>query len=204
MTVSHSLPGLLLGVLLGLPCVAFCGGDMIRVVDEGGIRDEWTLPPGYKLVLPGYPAQFADQQAEACVAIGYLINPDGSTSGFALLKRWTAADVPGRPSQDYWAAFAQSSAQALSQWRFQPRAEVKVPRSVYTVATFLFAAKSAQLRGRCALPGLAAHLRGLRQDPGTRRKMDAALFDRLELDTLRGQRDQALRSRMNESGGMGN
>lgn len=204
MTVSRSLPGLLLAMLLGLPCTAACAPDRIRVVDEGGIRDEWTLPPGYELVLPGYPAQYADRQAEACVAIGYLVNPDGSTSGFALLKSWAAADVPGRPGQDYWAAFAQSSAQALSQWRFQPRAEVKVPRPVYTVATFLFAAKSAQLRGRCAIPDLAAHLRELRQDPGSRRKMDATLFDQLELDPLRVQREQALRPRMNQSGGMGN
>lgn len=108
MTASRSLPGVLLGLLPALLCAPVCAADMIRVVDEGGIRDEWTLPPGYKLALPGYPAQYADRQAEACVAIGY------------------------------------------------------------------------------------------------RRKMDAALFDRLEVDPLRGQRDQALRSRMNESGGMGN
>lgn len=185
-----------LGLLLAVLCTPAYAADMIRVANEGGIRDEWTLPPGYKLALPGYPAAYADQQAEVCVAIGYLVNPDGSTSDFALLKSWTRANVPSRSSQDYWTAFAQASAQALSQWRFQPRPEVQAPRPVYTVATLLFAATSPQLRSRCAIPDLAARLRELRQDNTARRKMNSGVFDRLELDPLRSQRDQAARPRM--------
>ena len=140
--------------------------------------------------FPPTPPQYAAQQAEACVAIGYLINPDGSTSDFALLKSWTSANVPSRSTQEYWSAFAQASAQALSQWRFQPRPEVQAPRPVYTVATLLFAAQTPQLRDRCAIPDLAARLRELRGDSGSRRKMNVDLYDRLDVDPLRYERDE--------------
>ena len=189
-------PRALFALLMALSCAPAVAADMIRVVNEGGIRDEWTLPAGYKLALPAYPAEHAGQQADACVAIGYLINPDGSTSDFALLKSWTSANVPNRSSQEYWSAFAQASAQALSQWRFQPRPEVQAARPVYTVATLLFAAQTPQLRGHCAIPDLAARLRELRRDSGTRRKMDVDLYDRLDVDPLRSQREQSQRPRM--------
>lgn len=171
--------------------------ENIRVVNEGGIRDEWTLPPGYKLAMPVYPVSYASQPAEVCVAVGYLINPDGTTSDFALLKSWTSADVP-KSNQEYWSAFAQAAAQALQQWRFQPRPEVTTPRPVYTVATMMFAAASSNLRSRCAISDLTVRLRELRQDNNARRKMDFGLFDRLELDPFRQQRE--IRPRM---GGMG-
>ena len=166
-------------------CMPVSAADRIRVVAEGGIRDEWTLPPGYKLAMPVYPAARAEQRAEVCVAIGYLINPDGSTSDFALLKSWTSADI-SRSDLGYWADFANAAAEALSQWHFQPRSEVKTPRPVYTVATMLFAAGSPASRSHCAVPNPAIRLRELSQDSNTRRKM-GALFDRLELDPLREQ-----------------
>lgn len=183
-------PRALFALLMALSCAPAFAADMIRVVNEGGIRDEWTLPAGYQLALPAYPAEHAATQAEACVAIGYLINPDGSTSDFALLKSWTSANVLTRSDEEYWSAFAHASAQALSQWRFQPRPEVRAARPVFTVATLLFAAKSPQLRSRCAIPDLAARVRELRKDRGARRKMDVDLYDRLDVDPLRYERDE--------------
>src|SRR5688500_6623098 len=123
MTLARALSAL----LIASTCASAFAADMIRVVNEGGIRDVWTLPAGFKLATPTYPTEYAAQQAEACVAIGYLVNPDGSTSDFALLKSWTSTNVPSRSAQEYWTAFAQASAQALSQWRFEPRPEVKAP-----------------------------------------------------------------------------
>ena len=179
----------LFALLMALSCAHAVAADKIRVLNEGGIRDEWTLPAGFKLAVPAYPAKYAAQHAETCVAIGYLINPDGSTSDFALLKNWSSANVPSGSTGEYWSAFAQASAQAVSQWRFQPRPEVQEARPVYTVATLLFAAQSPQLRGHCAIPDLAARLRELRRDTGTRRRMDADLYDRLNMDPLRYERD---------------
>ena len=181
----------LLALLMALPCAPAFAADPIRVVNEGGIREEWTLPADFKLAIPVYPAAYATQQAEACVAIGYLINPDGSTSDFALLKNWTSAKVPSRATREYWSAFAQASAQALSQWRFQPRPEIQAVRPVYTVATLLFAAQTPQLRDRCAIPDLAARLRELRRGSGSQRNTDLDLYDRLDLDRLRPAREQS-------------
>jgi len=183
-------PRALFALLMTLSWAPVFAADKIRVVNEGGIRDEWTLPPGFKLAVPTYPAEYAAQQAEACVAIGYLINSDGRTSDFALLKNWTSASVPSGSSREYWSAFAQASAQALSQWRFQPRPEVQAARPVYTVATLLFAAQTPQLRARCAIHDLAASLLELRGDSGSRRKMNFDLYDRLDVDPLRYERDE--------------
>lgn len=157
--------------------------DRIRVVNEGGIGYAWTLPPGTKLPVPGYPAEYADTQTETCVAVGYLINPDGHTSDFALLKSWGT----GEPRQDrdrYWSAFAGVASAALSQWRFMPKADVAMPRKVYTVATFVFASPNVRESSKqCAIPNLGQRLVELRQDPRARRRMNAnGVFDRLDLD----------------------
>ena len=37
--------------------------DKIRIVNEGGIRDEWTLAPGTKLPVPAYPKSHEAIQA---------------------------------------------------------------------------------------------------------------------------------------------
>ena len=162
---------------------AFAREPGIHVVNEGGIREAWTLAPGTQLAVPAYPPELSAAPAETCLAIGYLIHPDGSTSDFALVKSWTAAEVPKADQQAYWAAFAQSAAAALQQWRFRPRPEVAGPRPVYTVATFVFGSTQPQeLRKRCAIADLVEHLRILRQDPGSRRLMNPLVWDRLELN----------------------
>jgi len=175
---------------LGLALVAaLAHAEGIRVTNEGGIRDAWTLPPGTKLAIPAYPAAYSATPSETCVAIGYLIRADGSTSDYALVKSWTATEVPKADEQAYWGAFARAAAGALQQWRFQPRPEVTTPRPVYTVATFVFgSARPLDLRARCAIPDLAGHLRRLRDDRGSRRLMNAAVWDRLELDPFLQQR----------------
>ena len=83
------------GLLLGVLCAPALAAEDIRVANEGGIRDAWTLPQGFKLAMPAYPSAYIEQRAEVCVAIGYLINPDGSTSDFALLQSWTSARSSG-------------------------------------------------------------------------------------------------------------
>ena len=176
--------------------------NKIRIVNEGGIRDAWMLAPGTTLPVPAYPPAHAANQAEACVGIGYLLNADGTTSDFALLKSWSAAE-PDRDRDAYWASFAQDASNALARWKFAPRPEVGAPRPVYTVATFLFGAtNTVELRKRCTIPNLALRLVELRHDRKASRKMAGNdLFERLDIDpTLEDryrdqqrQRDEALR-----------
>lgn len=134
--------------------------DRVRMVNEGGIRDEWMLADGVKLVAPGYPAAFAERGDNVCVAMGYAIKPDGTTSDFVMLKAWTSSTQEEEPVAGFWDAFSQVSAGALSQWKFKPRPEVSKPQPTFTVATMNFIGKEATdpagLRSRCAISDLAA------------------------------------------------
>ena len=131
-----------------------------RIVNEGGIRDQWMLADGVQLAAPGYPAAFAERGDNVCVAIGYAIKPDGTTSDFALLKKWSSSTGDKEPVDGFWEAFGQASVGALSQWKFKPRPEVATPQPTYTVATMHFMGKEATdasvLRSHCSISDLAA------------------------------------------------
>ena len=154
-----AVPMLVAFSLCALAAVAQAG-DRVRIVNEGGIRDEWMLADGVKLAAPGYPAAFAERGDNVCVAIGYAIKPDGTTSDFAVLKNWSSSTGGKEPVDGFWEAFAQAGAGALSQWKFKPRPEVATPQQTYTVATMHFMGKEATdagvLRSHCSISDLAA------------------------------------------------
>ena len=128
-----------------------------RIVNEGGIKDQWTLAEGVPLAAPGYPAHLVEQGDSVCLALGYAIQPDGSTSDFSVVKSWSSG---GEQPDAYWDAFAQASAGAVSQWKFAPRPEIRQPKPTYTVATMQFMGKpamdGAELRSHCRIEDLAA------------------------------------------------
>lgn len=153
-------PGLWAAGLMVFAVSAMAAEPRVKMVNEGGIRDQWTLADGAKLAAPGYPAQFAERGDNVCIAMGYAIKPDGSTSDFGLLKAWSSSTGEKEPADGFWDAFAQTSAGALSQWKFKPRPEVTAPETTYTVATLHFMGKEATdvaaLRGHCAISDLAS------------------------------------------------
>jgi hypothetical protein len=104
---------LLLAVLAAivLPAVA---ADRIPIANEGAIGDQWTLVPGTQL-MPPYPDAYARDPEEVCLVVGYLVNADGHTSDFSLLKSWTSGSN-SRSRKDFWAEFADLSSGALAKW----------------------------------------------------------------------------------------
>lgn len=164
--------------------------DKVRIVNEGGIRDEWTLAPGAKLAAPGYPAAFANRGDNVCMAMGYRINPDGGTGEFAVLKAWSSSMGESEPVDGYWDAFSQASVAALHEWRFMPKADVGKPRPVDTVATMTFMGRNpedaANLRSKCKIDDLAAFLEQVRVEMAKRSDMN-----RRELEKVYQQRAQA-------------
>jgi hypothetical protein len=151
----------LAGTLLAAVCaISAHAADPVRIANEGAIRDQWTLADGVKLVAPSYPAAFADKGDNVCVALGYLIKPDGSTGEFALLKAWASSTAEKEPVDGFFDSFARAGAGALSQWRFKPLPEVSVPRPTYTVATLHFIGKQATdigaLTSHCRIPDMQA------------------------------------------------
>ncbi len=157
--------------------------EKIAIANEGGIRDRWMISPGANLPVPAYPKAYEASGQEVCVAIGYVLNADGTTSDFSLLKSWSA-DEPKLHKDEYWSTFAADASAALARWKFAPRPDVPEPKPVYTVATFLFGAVNAtELRRKCAIPSLSTRLVELRYDAKAGRKMAfAGIFDRLDLD----------------------
>ncbi len=162
-------------VLIALTLVLGSGAhaqDRARIVNEGGIRSDWTLAPGTKLSAPGYPGAFAKTGDDVCVAVGYRIQPDGSTSDFSLLKTWSSRSGEGEAVEGYWDAFSQASVAALQQWKFAPRPEVGTPTRVDTVATMTFnglqSVDAATLRGKCKIEDLAAFLEQVKVDMAKR------------------------------------
>ena len=157
----------------------------IGVANEGGIRGAWKLAEGVQLAVPQYPQAFIARGDTVCVGVGYLLNPDGSTSDFTLLKAWNSTSGTSEPDPGYWSAFAEAAADALKQWKFQPRPEVTDPKPVYTVATFVFGAKGAMagMRSHCQIPNLAARLRELMAGQ-SRRIAGSDILERLDLGTV--------------------
>ncbi len=177
---------LLTALAFGPPAGA---AEQERIVNEGGIRDQWFLADGVKLAAPDYPAAFAKRGDNVCTAVSYRINGDGSTSDFALVRAWSSTGGSKRePEEGFWKAFAEASALAVAQWKFKPRPEVEQPTPTITVATMTFMGKQAEdaaiLRSHCKVDDLVVTLSELSRHP---RRND---LDRVQLD--RDQRSQLI------------
>lgn len=175
---------LAIAALAGICTIPIHAADRMRVVNEGGIRDQWMLADGVQLAAPGYPAAFAGRGDNVCVAVGYAIKPDGTTSDFTLLKAWTSSTGEKEPVAGFWDAFAQTSAGALSQWRFKPRPGISSPRPTYTVATMHFMGKhatdAAGLQNRCRISDLPTFVQNQKS-----KRYQRGTLERNEIERLR-------------------
>lgn len=142
--------------------------ERTKILDEGGIAKYWTLAEGARLVAPGYPAAFADRGDNVCIAMGYAIRRDGSTSDFTLLKAWSDAAADREPAPGYWDAFAAAGAQALAQWKFAARPDTGSMQTAYTVSTMHFSGNggmaAAELNGHCRIDDLAGFIQRQKAD----------------------------------------
>lgn len=142
-------------------------GNYERIANEGTIGDRWMLAPGTSLPAPVYPAHMAGTGGSACIALGYLIGRDGKPTDFAVLKQWNSVAGDVEPVEGYWRAFAQAGADAVSQWRFQPRPGM-VPVPTYTVATLGFSGgegiDGTAAGQHCRIPQLRDHLAKLQAE----------------------------------------
>lgn len=170
---------LLLAVLAAIVLPA-AAADRIPIANEGAIGDQWTLVPGSQL-MPPYPDAYARDPEEVCLVVGYLVNADGHTSDFSLLKSWTSGSN-SRTRKDFWSEFADMSSRALAQWRYAPKDATSRP--IYTAATFVFGrpANAADTRTHCEVSDLTQRLVELRYDAHSSRLMKRGIYSRLAID----------------------
>lgn len=163
--------------LLALCAVAFgaVAAEPVPIVPEGGLAADWQLQPGTSLAAPGYPGALADRGDDVCVALGYRVQPDGSTSDFVMLGGWNSSRRGGRePLANYWNAFAKAGVEAVSQWRFAPRADgPQAGEAVDTVAVLSFRGDSSSrsahdVRMHCSVPDLVARMQYVRRQESGR------------------------------------
>lgn len=192
MKTQHLSVSLTLALLLASG-VAFAQHKQ-RLANEGTIGDKWMLADGIKLATAEYPVAFASRGANACIALGYLIGKDGSTSDFAVLKQWNSESGEKEPADQFWQSFATAGADAVAQWKFKPRPEVTDPTPTYTVTTLGFqgeqGADPVEVRSHCKIADLTAHLaqmksKGSERDDLNKRRMD---------QDYRNQRQQEMQS----------
>ncbi|MGH8074600.1 MAG: hypothetical protein ACREO4_11095 [Lysobacter sp.] len=131
---------------------AHAEGDL-RIASEGDIAEQWVQVTSPTAL--GYPAQFTERGDNVCLAMGYSIRNDGTTSDFSVLKSWSSSTGAEEPVAGFWDSFAQAGASALSHWQFQPKPGVEAPDTTYTVATLGFQGKdpmdAEMLRERCSV-----------------------------------------------------
>jgi hypothetical protein len=199
--VSRQSPGALVRCLvLALPLsTAAVAQDRERIANEGTIGDKWMLAADAPLATAQYPAHLASRGADVCVALAYLIDDNGDTSGFSVLRQWNSESGEEEPANGFWRAFAQAGAEAVSQWKFKPRPEVSNPTPTRTVATIGFSGgrdvNAAQLRGHCRIDDLAGEIargqamRGERSSIGKQVEIGDVL-GRIEWDGQRREADR--------------
>ena len=157
-------------------CMAAAGAaEQVRVVPEGGLAKDWIVQPGNELAAPGYPGTFADRGDDVCVAIGYRVQPDGTTSDYVMLGGWNSSRRYQQPATGYWDAFSQAGVAALSQWRFAPRSgdSMDSNAAVDTVAVMTFRGESStrtasEVHAKCEVPSLVARMQYVRREESDR------------------------------------
>jgi len=148
----------LLAGALALASIASAVAERIDIVSEGANNKIWA-PPAQPLA-PAYPAIVKDND-QVCVGVGYMIEKDGSTSGFMILKSWSRAHGSGDDANPSIEPFARNALAAVQQWKFTPL-EAGKERKVYTATTFAFdkdaTGDAAELKHKCVVGNLSAFI----------------------------------------------
>ena len=148
---------LLAGALM-LAGAATVAAERIDIVSEGAHNKIWA-PPAQPLA-PAYPA-IVKENDQVCVGVGYMIEKDGSTSGFMVLKSWSRAHGSGDKANPAIDPFARNALAAVQQWKFVPL-EAGKERKVYTATTFAFdreaSGDAAALKDKCVVSNLSAFI----------------------------------------------
>lgn len=139
-------------------------GTTPAIISEGGANAFWRqVTPD---ALPPFPANAPDKSEDACVSIGYVIQANGTTSDFAMLKSWSSKLDKEFPAGDAYSGFSRGAVASVMQRRYVPAQAVAAGTGVtpvFTAATFAYSQRAdadlQALRAHCVvedLPGFVA------------------------------------------------
>lgn len=157
MTAMHSCKTLLASAII-VAAGGAAAADKATILSEGGASQYWR-PVAETIVMPAYPGIVADKSEDVCVGVGYMLNPDGSTSDFAVLNAWGSKTEGKKPTDPHFLPFAQNSLAAVQRWKFASTSgSGSKVKPIYTAATFAFSTTpgtdAAALRGHCTIADL--------------------------------------------------
>jgi hypothetical protein len=148
---------------------ATASAGRVGIVSENDLAKTWTLTPESARFVAGYPAAAGDKGGDVCVNLGFMIQADGSTSDYTLMKAWSSTTSDKAELDRLSAPFVQNAAAVVSRWKFVPTGK---PRQLYTSATMAFRpgqVNPVELREHCRIDDLeqfvanAAGRKGSRQ-----------------------------------------
>ena len=135
----------------------------IRVVDEDKLGAAGVSVVGH-VPLASYPLEFAGANDDVCVAVGYTVNPDGSTGNYHLLRAWTSDRLRAETDPRYLQAFATAASEAVSHRRFGT-AGMSAPVATTATVTFTGSGSARRLADRCRVSQLAVYYRTTGRQP---------------------------------------
>ena len=155
---------ILLASALLLATAAPVVAERIDIISEGKANKVWNAPA--EPLAPGWPSTVTGND-QVCVGVGYMIEKDGSTSSFMVLKAWSRDHGQGDKAAPATDPFARNVLAAVQQWKFTP-VQAGKERKVYTATTFAFdrdaQGDAAALKKRCMVDNLSAFINKAKGD----------------------------------------
>lgn len=135
----------------------------VRVVDEDKLGAAGLSVVG-QVPMASYPLQFAGANDDVCVAVGYTVNPDGSTGNYHLLRAWSSDRQRAETDPRYLQAFMTAASEAVSRRHYVTEG-ASAPVATAATITFAGSGEARRLADRCRVSELAMYYRTTGKHP---------------------------------------
>ena len=165
----HLTCALMLPVLMSLSVsiaaveqVASAAAEVLIVRNLEDQRFWKSHPQEGKLKAPVYPRDLLRAGVSGCVAIGFYIEPDGSTSNYRVLDSKIgdaiSRKVGNKDRRAITSMFGNAAVKYLAGIRFEPGADNSGRKRGFAAMPISFSADASPLKGSCNIPDLEVFL----------------------------------------------
>lgn len=159
---------LIFGLRLSAPCLAVgqasvpqaepASDQRVLILEEEGGDRYWQREKSVnpKAEFPRYPIGLARAGVTGCVNVGYLIESDGTISGFRVLKSF-ASNRSGSQAPTAIPVFAQAAIALIQHWKYTPGPDNPQRTRGFTSLNVDYAMGTGSI-ARCKIPNLEGFL----------------------------------------------